>query len=369
MVVGRLAGGVDEVDGVLADRAIDEHLVAAPLQGDEAAEVDHLVRLRRPHGHPVEDHHLLGGTRVIEDHLHHEAVALGVGELVDALALDRVLRRHDEERPGNLVGVTTDRHLLLAHHLEQRRLHLGRSPVDLVGEQEVDEHRAELDVEALAAAAVDPRADDVGRQEVGRELDAGERAADDVGERLGGERLGQPGDGLEQHVAAGEEGDEQPFEQAALADDDAAHLEEDPLDLLGGAHVVHRRRVVGRHRFSISRHCSRVWRCWCRVPRHGGFRLDRDAIYGTLYGMSTKTTIYLPDELKAAVEREAKLRGSSEAEVIREAIAAAVTRPRPKGGLYRQAGNRSPTVSTSCSRASESGDHRRHQWPACCLAL
>ena len=34
--------------------------------------------------------------------------------------------------------------------------------------------------------------------------------------------------------------------------------------------------------------------------------------------MSTKTTIYLPDELKAAVEREAKLRGSSEAEVIRE---------------------------------------------------
>jgi hypothetical protein len=49
--------------------------------------------------------------------------------------------------------------------------------------------------------------------------------------------------------------------------------------------------------------------------------------------MSTKTTIYLPDELKAAVEREAKLRGSSEAEVIRDAIAAAVTRPRPKGGF------------------------------------
>ena len=50
-----------------------------------------------------------------------------------------------------------------------------------------------------------------------------------------------------------------------------------------------------------------------------------------MYGMSVKTTIYLPDELKAAVEREAKLRGSSEAEVIRGAIAAAVTRPRPGG--------------------------------------
>ncbi len=49
--------------------------------------------------------------------------------------------------------------------------------------------------------------------------------------------------------------------------------------------------------------------------------------------MSRKTTIYLPDELKRAVEREARRRGESEAEVIRRAIAAAVARPRPRGGL------------------------------------
>jgi Ribbon-helix-helix protein, copG family len=54
-----------------------------------------------------------------------------------------------------------------------------------------------------------------------------------------------------------------------------------------------------------------------------------------MYGMSVKTTIYLPDDLKAAVTREAKLRGSSEADVIRAAIAAAVTRPRPVGGFIR----------------------------------
>jgi predicted transcriptional regulator len=53
-----------------------------------------------------------------------------------------------------------------------------------------------------------------------------------------------------------------------------------------------------------------------------------------MYGMSVKTTIYLPDDLKAAVEREAKLRGTSEAQLIRDAIAVAVTRPRPRGGLY-----------------------------------
>lgn len=54
---------------------------------------------------------------------------------------------------------------------------------------------------------------------------------------------------------------------------------------------------------------------------------------GTICGMNRKTTIYLSDELKEAIEREAQLRGSSEAEVIRQAITAAVVRPRPHPGL------------------------------------
>lgn len=52
-----------------------------------------------------------------------------------------------------------------------------------------------------------------------------------------------------------------------------------------------------------------------------------------MYGMAHKTTIYLSDELKAAVEREAQLRQCSEASVIREAIAAAVHRSRPRAGF------------------------------------
>jgi hypothetical protein len=47
-----------------------------------------------------------------------------------------------------------------------------------------------------------------------------------------------------------------------------------------------------------------------------------------------KTTVYLPDELKAAVTGEARRRGVAEAEVIRSAIAAAVSRPKPRGGLF-----------------------------------
>lgn len=53
----------------------------------------------------------------------------------------------------------------------------------------------------------------------------------------------------------------------------------------------------------------------------------------TIYGME-KTTVYLPDDLKAAVAREARQRGVAEAEVIRDAIAAAVQRPAPRPGLF-----------------------------------
>jgi Ribbon-helix-helix protein, copG family len=49
--------------------------------------------------------------------------------------------------------------------------------------------------------------------------------------------------------------------------------------------------------------------------------------------MARKTTVYLPDDLKTAVEQEARRQDISEAEVIRQAVSAAVSRPRPAGGF------------------------------------
>lgn len=57
--------------------------------------------------------------------------------------------------------------------------------------------------------------------------------------------------------------------------------------------------------------------------RKGGNRWTRARMYGRTYGMK-KTTIYLPDQLKEQVENAAKLQQRSEADVIRDAIAAAV---------------------------------------------
>ena len=144
-------------------------------------------------------------------------------------------------RNGSGTGCVScaDRHLALLHHLEQRRLHLRRRAVDLVGEQEVAEDRPELGVERAARRPVDARADEVGRDEVRRELDALEAAAEHLRGRLDRQRLRQAGHALDQEVAAGEQADEHALEHRVLPGDHALDLEEGLLEqlplLLNGA--------------------------------------------------------------------------------------------------------------------------------------
>ncbi len=54
--------------------------------------------------------------------------------------------------------------------------------------------------------------------------------------------------------------------------------------------------------------------------------------YGTMYGVK-RTTIYLPDDLKARLETTAQAEGRTEADVIREALAKSLDSrmpPRPR---------------------------------------
>ena len=199
-VLPRRAGGHDQADDVVDERVVHEDLRGGLLQPAQLVGAEHRLGDRRLGAHPVDDLPLLLGARVVDEHLHEEAVALRLGQRVDALGLDRVLRGEHEERVGQRVGDAADGDLPLGHDLEQRRLHLGRRAVDLVGEHEVGEHRAELDVERVLAGLVDAGADDVGRHQVGGELQAGERAADGRGQGLDGQGLRHAGHALEQHV-------------------------------------------------------------------------------------------------------------------------------------------------------------------------
>ena len=98
-----------------------------------------------------EDLDLLLLARVADVELEQEPVELGLGQRVGALLLDRVLGGDDDERLRQRVGVALDRHLALLHRLEQGGLRLRRRAVDLVGEEQVGEHRSLAEAERAAA--------------------------------------------------------------------------------------------------------------------------------------------------------------------------------------------------------------------------
>ena len=116
-----------------------------------------------------------------------------------------VLGGEHDEGPLEPARPPVHRHLTFLHGLEQRRLGLRRSAVDLVGEQEVREDRAGPELEVRLALVPDRGARDVRRKQVGRELDAGEVEAGGPGEGSCRHGLGEPWDVLQQDVAVGED--------------------------------------------------------------------------------------------------------------------------------------------------------------------
>ena len=154
--------------------------------------------------------------------------------------------------------------LALLHRLEQRRLRLRRRAVDLVGQQQVGEHRALAEAEACPTPASKMRlADDVGRHQVGRELHPLELEVERGGQRLHQQRLGHAGHALEQHVAADEQRGDEARQRALLADDDLADL------------VAHRQHGVARRRMHRRRRSA-----FCaggRRARRGGVSLTDHA--------------------------------------------------------------------------------------------
>ena len=78
--------------------------------------------------------------------------------------------------------------------------------------------------EFAASRIVNQRADEVGRQQIGRELQTLEIRSESRRQRLDGERLGQTGHAFEQNVAVGEQAEQEPLDQILLANDDVSDL-------------------------------------------------------------------------------------------------------------------------------------------------
>jgi hypothetical protein len=150
---------------------------------------------------------------------------------------------------------------MLLHRFEQGRLGLRRGPVDLVGQQHMGEHRTGVKGELLAALAFleNVAAGDVGRQQVGRELDAPEVERQQPRQRLDELGLAESGKAFEQHMASSEQRRDDLVDRLFLAEDHPAQFADDARDLrlaFGDAIGEHEHSFVSGHDWLTSRSSS-----------------------------------------------------------------------------------------------------------------
>ncbi len=224
-VVARIAGGQDQVQHIVLDLFVDvyaAHHLARPQKlpgADDGADRGQWIA-----GHAVDDHALLVGLGIVDDHLEHEAVHLGLGQGIGALLLDGVLGGQDQEGVLQLVGGVADGDLALLHGLQQRALHLGGGAVDLVGQHEIGKEGPLVHGELTGLDVVHLGAHQVRRQQVGRELDARKAGLDGLGHGLDQQGLGQAGHAFQQDVAVGQQRDQDALDHGLLPHHDGVDV-------------------------------------------------------------------------------------------------------------------------------------------------
>jgi hypothetical protein len=146
---------------------------------------------------------LVSGIGIVDEDLQEETVELGFGEGIGAFLLDGILsgKGHEGRREG--VGLTIDGDATFLHNLEESGLGLGGSAIDFVGEKELGEDRALTNAKLLSGEVEQGMAGDIGRHQVGSELNAPEGAAEGAGEGKNEMSFTEAGFAFEEDMATG----------------------------------------------------------------------------------------------------------------------------------------------------------------------
>ena len=162
--------------------------------------------------------------------------------------VEGVLGGDDHEGTGQGMGGAVGRDLALLHGLEESGLGLGGGPVELVGQEDVGEDGAGAEGQDAGVTVEDDGPGDVGREEVGRQLDPAEAETEGTGQGLGQGGLAHAGVVLDQEMALGEEAAEGKADGEVLAQVGGADVGHHRLEGLGqlGHRSVGGHRTVGR---------------------------------------------------------------------------------------------------------------------------
>ena len=224
--LGVIAGPLDQLRRIVAQLGLHEDLANRLLGGLQLGRRHHRLQLQKGRLDLVltEQLRLLPGAEVAQPHLHEEAIELGLGQREGAGVLDRVLGRHHHERLGQVVRLAVDGDLPLLHCLQQRGLGLWGGAVDLVGEQNLAEHRARPEFEVVRALVEGANTGDIRGQQVRGELNAAKGAVEGAGKGLREHGLADTGHVLDQEVPMAEKGDQAEPDLILLVNDRPADV-------------------------------------------------------------------------------------------------------------------------------------------------
>ena len=176
------------------------------------------------------------GRAVLHKQFEQESVQLGLRQRIRAFELHRVLRRYHQEHRRELEPLTFDRDLVLFHCFQERGLGFGRRALHLIGDDNVGEDGASPETEGGVLHAEDVGAEDVGRHQVRRELDALKLSFDQRRQRTCHQGLGGAGDALDQDVAAHQQSAQQEGEWSIQLHQHAPRAFQRGLAELAGCH-------------------------------------------------------------------------------------------------------------------------------------
>jgi Dolichyl-phosphate-mannose-protein mannosyltransferase len=162
--------------------------------------------------------------RIIQTDAQHEAIELRIRKRIRSSQVDGILRGDDKERRRQRMRHAIGGHLLFGHRFEQRTLRFRRRAVDLVGEHELCEQRSGMEFEFAALALVHADPDNVGRQQIGRELDALERKIERRGKGVRQRSLADAGQIFDQKMAACKDARERKEHPFVLSEHDLVDL-------------------------------------------------------------------------------------------------------------------------------------------------
>ena len=225
--VGELCARTSErgqLDGIAINVLGDGDLLQQLLVEDDILHGQHAVGLfHRAVDGALHNLLFLLHRGIVEHNVEHKAVLLGLGQRVSTLLFNGVLGSQHEERIGKRVcgAVHTDGALL--HGLQQSRLRFRRGTVDLIRQDDVGEDGA-LDELEVAAVVQNLGTHNVGRHQVGGELNTVVTHINRLGNRGDHQGLSQPRHTDEQGVAAAEHRHQDVFHHIVLAHDDLADL-------------------------------------------------------------------------------------------------------------------------------------------------